>query len=63
MWKQSKNDDPIKFIIAYKKYLTPQQFNTLLGQVLKGEVYAARKGLVKLLRRQGREVRLGRNNN
>lgn len=61
MRKCNETDEAIKFIAAHKEYLTSQQFTTLRGQVLKGNTYAARKGLVKLLRRQGYEVHIGRN--
>ncbi len=35
-----------------KKYLTPQQYRTLKGQAVKGNVADAEKGLQRLLRRR-----------
>lgn len=43
-----------KFIVRLKAYnhiLTKQQITTLRGQVIKGEIEAAEKGLNKLLKR------------
>ncbi|SFE60521.1 hypothetical protein SAMN05216245_11038 [Succiniclasticum ruminis DSM 9236] len=39
-----------------KKYLTPQQYRTLKGQAVKGNVAEAEKGLQRLLRKEQREV-------
>ena len=37
---------------SYRKTLTAQQYKTLKGQVLAGDVDGARKGLRKLLKRK-----------
>ena len=37
------------FLKAYRKQLTTQQFKTLRGQVLAGDVVGAMKGLKKIL--------------
>ena len=43
MWKLLKYN---------KKHLTKQQYRTIKGQILVGDVEGARKGLNKLLRKQ-----------
>jgi hypothetical protein len=47
-----KADEFISKLKSYKSILTKQQFKTLRGQVLKGELEAAEKGLGKLLKRE-----------
>lgn len=48
----------IKYLGPYREYLTTQQIRTLKGQILAGQFNSARKGLVKILRKQGRNVYL-----
>lgn len=43
----------IKKLELYSELLTKQQRRTLIGQVTKGEVEAAEKGLFKILKRDG----------
>lgn len=45
----------MKLLKANRGQLTPQQFRTLKGQVLSGDITGAQKGLQKLLKQ--REVR------
>ena len=40
-----------------RRYLTPQQYRTLKGQALHGDVTGAEKGLQRLLRKDKNEVR------
>ena len=40
-----------------RRYLTPQQYRTLKGQALHGDVAGAEKGLQRLLRKDKCEVR------
>ena len=40
---------------AHKKFLTKQQFKTIRGQALAGDVIGADKGLEKLMERNRRE--------
>ena len=40
-----------------RRYLTPQQYRTLKGQALHGDVAGAEKGLQRLLRKDKNEVR------
>jgi len=42
------------------RYLTPQQYRTLKGQALHGDVAGAEKGLQRLLRKDKNEVRTWR---
>jgi len=49
----------IKYLKAYRNYLTKQQIDTLRGQALKGNTVAVRKGLITILRRQGINASLG----
>ena len=53
-------NDFLKYLKIYREYLTRQQIQTLKGQVIDENIYGARKGLVKLLKRQGYVVNLGR---
>ncbi len=50
-------DDAAGFFIgilkAYRQYLTNQEFKTIRGQALAGEVEAAKVGLTRLLRKKG----------
>jgi hypothetical protein len=48
----NKADEFISKLKIYKSILTKQQFKTLRGQALKGELEAAEKGLKKLLKRE-----------
>ena len=41
----------------YRRFLTPQQYRTLKGQALHGDVAGAEKGLQRLLRKDKSEVR------
>jgi hypothetical protein len=40
----------LKVLDKNKKRISPQQYNTLKGQAVKGEIECAEKGLSKLLR-------------
>ena len=42
----------IKTLNEYKRRLTSQQFRTIKGQALAGDVVGARKGLNKLMERR-----------
>ena len=53
-------NDFIKYLNSYKNYLTKQQFKTLRGKALEGDILAVRKGLAKILNRQGATLRVGR---
>lgn len=44
-------DEFISKLTNYKNVFTKQQYKTLRGQALKGELEAAEKGLCKLLKR------------
>lgn len=37
------------FLKAYRRYLTPQQYKTLRGQILAGDAVGAMKGLKKIM--------------
>lgn len=50
----------LRYLKAYRGFLTKQQINTLKGKALEGDYIAVRKGLVTILRRQGVKVTLGR---
>lgn len=39
-----------------RRYLTQQQYRTLKGQAVRGDVAGAEKGLQRLLRKEQREV-------
>ena len=41
----------IALLKAKKRKLTPQQYSTIKGQILAGDIEGARKGLEKLSRR------------
>lgn len=41
-------------LVRERSKLTPQQYRTLKGQILAGDVEGAEKGLAKLLRRRDR---------
>ena len=43
-----------------RRFLTPQQYRTLKGQALHGDVAGAEKGLQRLLRKDKSEVRTWR---
>ena len=43
-----------------RRYLTPQQYRTLKGQALHGDVAGAEKGLQRLLHKDKSEVRTWR---
>ena len=43
-----------------RRFLTPQQYRTLKGQALHGDVAGAEKGLQRLLRKDKNEVRTWR---
>jgi hypothetical protein len=58
--KTNPESDFIKHLMIYREHLTKQQIQTLKGQAIAGNIYAARKGLVKLLKKQGFLVSLGR---
>jgi len=49
--RKNNADEFIKKLKKYSCILTKQQIRTLSGQVIKGEIEAAEKGLNKLLRR------------
>ena len=49
----------IDYLHAYKSFLTRQQFKTLRGQCFT-DARAARKGLVKIIKRNGLKAELGR---
>jgi hypothetical protein len=49
--KMNKADEFISKLKSYKNIFTKQQYKTLRGQALKGELEAAEKGLCKLLKR------------
>ena len=51
MRRKNNADEFIKKLKKYSCILTKQQIRTLSGQVIKGEIEAAEKGLNKLLRR------------
>lgn len=38
---------------GYKRYLSPQEYSTIKGQALAGDVAAAKRGLERLLRKKG----------
>ncbi len=38
---------------GYRRYLSQQEYNTIKGQAIAGDVEAAKRGLTKLLRRKG----------
>lgn len=40
----------LKMLDQYKRKLSAQQYKTLRGQALSGEVYAAQRGLDRLIR-------------
>lgn len=44
MWKLLKDS---------RKYLTKQQYRTIKGQIIAGDIEGARKGLRRLLRNRG----------
>lgn len=46
-----------KTIQKYKKYLSKQEYKTVLGQFKSNNAYGAYKGLKKILRRQGIELK------
>ena len=50
-------EDSAAFFIGvmdgYKRYLTSQEFKTMKGQALAGDVDGARRGLNRLLKRKG----------
>ena len=50
----------MKYLKAYNNQLTKQQYKTLRGQALGGNVKAARKGLVTILERKGLKANIGR---
>lgn len=50
----------VKYLKVYHRYLTKHQIDTLKGQALSGNLLAARKGLVRILNRNGCNVELGR---
>ena len=35
---------------AYSQWLTPQQYKTLRGQAIAGDIFGAKKGLEKILK-------------
>jgi len=45
----------IQMLKAHKPYLTKQQFKTIKGQALAGDVEGANKGLQKLMERKRKE--------
>lgn len=49
--RKNKINEFIKKLESYSDLLTKQQRRTLIGQATKGEVDAAEKGLLKLLKR------------
>ena len=48
----------MKYLKTYNAYLTKQQYKTLRGKAIQGDILSARKGLVTLLRRQNINVSL-----
>lgn len=38
---------------GYKRYLSPQEYSTIKGQAIAGDVEGAKRGLTKLLRKKG----------
>lgn len=38
----------LKKLRHYKKYLTPQQYRTIKGQILSGDIEGSKKGINKL---------------
>ena len=49
-------NSPVFFIAilkGYKRYLSRQEFSTIKGQALAGDVTGAKKGLERLLRKKG----------
>ena len=50
--QMNRADEFISKLTNYKNVFTKQQYKTLRGQALKGELEAAEKGLKKLLKRE-----------
>ena len=55
------NMGALKRLNLFRKYLTPQQYKTLRGQVLAGDFDGAMRGLDKIIRRatDARKTRQG----
>ena len=52
--------DFMKYLKSYKNQLTNQQYKTLKGQMLSGDMVACRKGLTTILNNKGLKFSLGR---
>ena len=59
--KRTPESEFIKQLKNYIKYLTKSEFSTLKGQAISGNICGSRKGLLKLLRRQGIEASISSN--
>lgn len=47
------NIQALKYLKRARPYLTPQQYRTIKGQILAGQLVQAMKGLNRLLKRRG----------
>ena len=56
MYKEQRN--AIKELKIYKNHLTNQQFKTLKGKVIQGDVLSSRKGLITILKRKNIKISL-----
>lgn len=43
----------LKYLKRARRYMTPQQYRTIKGQILAGQTIQAMKGLDRLLRKRG----------
>jgi hypothetical protein len=53
-------DEFIRYLGAFRGWITTQEIRTLRGKAKIGDTLAVRKGLVTILRKQGLNVSLGR---